>query len=95
MNKLSDFLATAKGKIAATLGGVTGLAMLAPLAHAQTPTITQVDPAATQLLVNGVASIQDAIFSIAGLIWPYALTVLLFFLAIRFGMGWFHGGAKH
>jgi len=82
-----------KSKVLGALGSVAAFLGIAGVAHAQTPTITAVDPAATQLLVNGVGSVQAAIFSIAALIWPYALTVLLFFLAIRFGMRWFHGGA--
>ena len=82
-----------KAKVLGAVGSVAAFLGLASRVHAQTPTITPVDSAATQLLVNGVGSIQAAIFSIAGLVWPYALTVLLFFLAIRFGMRWFHGGA--
>lgn len=82
-----------KAKIAAIGAGVVGFLALAPMAFAQTPTITPVDSSATQLLVNGVASMQSALFTIAALIWPYALTVLLFFLAIRFGISWFHRGA--
>lgn len=39
-----------------------------------------------QLVVNGVSSIQNTLFFIAGTVWPWALAVVLFFLAIRFGM---------
>ena len=48
-----------------------------------------VDDRATQLVLNGTASIQDTLFSIAEVVWPYALAVGLFFLAIRFGMRFF------
>lgn len=54
-----------------------------------TPVPVVVSTEATQLLVNGMASIRDTLFSIAGVVWPYALAVLLFFLAIRFGMSFF------
>jgi hypothetical protein len=64
--------------------------MLVPVVYAQTPTPIVPDASASQLLVNGVASIQSTLFSIAALIWPYALGVALFFLVIRFGMSWFH-----
>lgn len=76
--------------VAAVVGSMLGLVSKV---HAQTPTITPIDPAANQLLVNGVATIQSGIFDTAALVWPYALTVLLFFLVIKFGMGWFRGGA--
>lgn len=48
-----------------------------------------VDDRATQLVLNGTASIKDTLFSIAEVVWPYALAVGLFFLAIRFGMKFF------
>lgn len=54
-----------------------------------TPVPVVVDTQATQLLVNGMSSIQNTLFSIAEIVWPYALAVGLFFLAIRFGMSFF------
>lgn len=80
-------------KIVAGFGAVVA-ALSAPfVAFAQTPTITEVSSDSTQLLVNGAASYQEGLFDIAALIWPYVLTIMLFFLAIRFGMGWLKG--KH
>lgn len=91
--KLRGLIKAISKVVAAIALTVSVMSVTAGEAYAQTPTITPIDSDATQLLVNGVASIQSALFTIAGLIWPYALTVLLFFLAIRFGMRWFHGGA--
>ena len=68
---------------------LAGLGLGVSKAFAQTPVPVVVDADATQLLVNGMASIRDTLFSIAGIVWPYALTVMLFFLAIRFGMSFF------
>jgi hypothetical protein len=41
---------------------------------------------ASQLLVNGVSSIKQTIFDTGGMIWPYAMAVILFFLILRYGM---------
>jgi fluoride ion exporter CrcB/FEX len=83
---------TAIGSVMAALALVVG-AMAAPvtrvLAVDPVPTPYTPDATASQLLVNGVGSIQTTLFSIAGLIWPYAIGVLLFFLVIRFGMSFF------
>jgi hypothetical protein len=80
-------------RILASVGAVAGvLALGVGQVFAVDPTPTPIVPDATasQLLVNGVYSIQTTLFSIAGLIWPYAIGVLLFFLVIRFGMSFFH-----
>lgn len=77
-------------RIAVAVGGVATALLATGKVFAQTPTITTPSADAQQLLVNGVASIQSTLFSIAGVIWPYVLGVLLFFLVIRFGMSFFH-----
>jgi hypothetical protein len=77
-------------KVGAVVAAVGGALTLTGAVFAQTPTVTTPSAEAQQLLVNGVASIQATLFSIAGVIWPYVLGVLLFFLVIRFGMSFFH-----
>lgn len=77
-------------KVLATVAAVAGSLMLVTNVFAQTPTITTPSADAQQLLVNGMASIQATLFAIAGVVWPYVLGVLLFFLVIRFGMSFFH-----
>jgi hypothetical protein len=69
--------------------GALGMTLGQVLAVDPTPVPIAPDATASQLLVNGVASIQSTLFDTAGLIWPYALGVLLFFLVIRFGMSFF------
>jgi hypothetical protein len=81
-----------KAKIGAVLGAVSTFLGLAGSVHAQTPTLTPISSDASQLLVNGVGSIQAALYAIVALIWPYVLGVMIFFLVIRFGMRFFKGG---
>lgn len=77
-----------KGLVVIT-GVVAALAM--PFAaFAQSPTITAVDPAAKQLMVNWGASMQSGLFDFVGVIWPYAVGIALFFGAIFLMRKWVH-----
>jgi hypothetical protein len=57
---------------------------------AQTPTVYPVPAAANQLLVNVMASIQDAIYAVVAAIMPYAIPLMLFFLVLGVGIGLFN-----
>jgi hypothetical protein len=56
---------------------------------AQTPTVIAVPAEANQTLVNIMASVQQAIYDLFALVIPYALPIMLLFLALGIGWGLF------
>jgi len=78
-------------KIVAVVSSVVAVLSLGVGAvFAQTPTTYPVPAQANQLLVNIMASIQTAIYDILGIIMPYAIPLMLLFLALGLGYGLFN-----
>jgi len=59
-------------------------------AQTATPTVIPVPAAGYQVLTNIMASIQAAIYDVVSAILPYALPLMLFFLAIGLGIALFN-----
>lgn len=79
------------------VGLVAGsLLAMAPFAFAvdPTPTITQVDPAAAQLVVNTAGSVTQTFIDMLTLVWPYALKFGLIAFAIAVGIRFFFHKGK-
>jgi len=77
-------------KVVAVLSSVgTALTLGVGRVFAQTPTVYDVPDEANQFLVNIMASIQEAIFSVLALIMPYAIPIMLLFFALGIGYALF------
>lgn len=77
-----------KAKILGGLSVVGGFLAFAPKAFAQaiTPVPQEIPAEMEQLAVDGVVSIQQGLFDVVALVWPYVLVLILGFLVIRVAM---------